>query len=49
MLQLMPRDEDQPQYKAQAVGATAALEKEISMDDVMTYGNWSSPVVVEAF
>ncbi|KAG0283146.1 hypothetical protein BGZ97_008699, partial [Linnemannia gamsii] len=26
IMQLMPRDEDQPRYKARAVGATAALE-----------------------
>lgn len=48
-LQLMPRDENQPPYKARAVGTTAALVKGIPLDDIVTHGNWSSPAIVEAF
>jgi len=49
IMKLMPRDENHRPYKARAVGATAALEKGISLDDVVTHGNWSSPAIVEAF
>ncbi|KAG9071691.1 hypothetical protein KI688_005904 [Linnemannia hyalina] len=49
IMQLMPRDETQPPYKARAVGTIAALEKGIPLDDVVTHGNWSSPAIVEAF
>ena len=49
IMKLMPRDETQPPYKARAVGTTAALEKGIPLDDVVTHGNWSSPAIVEAF
>ncbi|KAH7031998.1 hypothetical protein BKA57DRAFT_397892 [Linnemannia elongata] len=48
-MQLMPRDETQPSYKARAVGTTAALKRGIPIDDVVTHGNWSSPAIVEAF
>ncbi|KAF9326475.1 hypothetical protein BGZ91_001912, partial [Linnemannia elongata] len=48
IMQLMPRDETQPSYKARAVGTTAALKRGIPVDDVVTHGNWSSPAIVEA-
>lgn len=49
IMKLMPRDDTQPAYKARAVGTTAALEKGIPLDDIVTHGNWSSPAIVEAF
>jgi len=49
IMQPMPRDENQRPYKARAVGTTAALERGIPLDDVVTHGNWSSPAIVEAF
>ncbi|OAQ22671.1 hypothetical protein K457DRAFT_25820 [Linnemannia elongata AG-77] len=49
IMQLMPRDETQPSYKARSVGTTAALKRGIPVDDVVTHGNWSSPAIVEAF
>ncbi|KAG0014467.1 hypothetical protein BGZ81_000435 [Podila clonocystis] len=49
VMSCMPRAEGQPKLKARAVGATRALLKGIPMDDVTTQGNWSSPVIVEAF
>ncbi|KAG0326078.1 hypothetical protein BG004_003040 [Podila humilis] len=49
IMKLMPRDDNQRPYKARAVGTTAALERGIPLDDVVTHGNWSSPAIVEAF
>ncbi|KAG0366865.1 hypothetical protein BGX24_003505 [Mortierella sp. AD032] len=49
IMQLMPRDENQRPYKARAVGTTAALERRIPLDDVVTHGYWSPPAIVEAF
>ncbi|KAF9114270.1 hypothetical protein BGX30_006652 [Mortierella sp. GBA39] len=39
IMKLMPREENQRPYKARAVGTTAALEKGIPLDDVVTHGN----------
>jgi hypothetical protein len=39
IMQLMSRDENQRPYKVGAVGTTAALQRGIPLDDVVTYGN----------
>jgi len=49
IMSLAPRDEDQPKYKARAIGAALALQGGIPLDDVTTHGNWSSPAIVEEF
>ncbi|KAG0043787.1 hypothetical protein BGZ89_006311 [Linnemannia elongata] len=49
IMQLVPRNQDETPFKARAVGATQALLKGVPVDDVMVYGNWSSPMIVDSF
>ncbi|OAQ23023.1 hypothetical protein K457DRAFT_83937, partial [Linnemannia elongata AG-77] len=48
IMQLVPRNQDEPPFKARAVGATQALLKGVPDDDVMVHGNWSSPMIVDS-
>ncbi|KAF9427208.1 hypothetical protein BGZ76_002427 [Entomortierella beljakovae] len=47
--QLIPGWDNSRKFKARAVGATLALKKGISVDDVMIQGNWSSTDIVNEF
>ncbi|KAG0224314.1 hypothetical protein BGW42_005191 [Actinomortierella wolfii] len=45
ILQLLPPEASGRPYKARAIGATAALQKGVPVDDVTTQGNWPSPAI----
>ncbi|KAF9080190.1 hypothetical protein BGX27_005672 [Mortierella sp. AM989] len=49
IMKFAPREEGTPKYKARAVGATMALKKGVTVDDVTFQGNWSSPAIVNQF
>lgn len=48
-LEMIPRPPGAPRLKARAIGATRALMKGVSVEDVMIQGNWSSPAIVDSF
>ncbi|KAI1298312.1 hypothetical protein EDD11_006811, partial [Mortierella claussenii] len=48
-LEMIPRPPGAPRLKARAIGATRALMKGVSVEDVMVQGNWSSPAIVDSF
>ncbi|KAF9368956.1 hypothetical protein CPB97_004050 [Podila verticillata] len=48
-LEMIPRPPGAPRLKAWAIGATHALMKGMSVEDIMIQGNWSSLVIVDSF
>ncbi|KAI1300700.1 hypothetical protein EDD11_006032 [Mortierella claussenii] len=48
-LEMIPRPPGASRLNARAKGATHALLKGVSVEDIMVQVNWSSPVIVDSF